>query len=89
MRLKLTLSYKQAIGMPSQSTFKNVHVNLSIPENVYTEKTMFKFDMLNFEGRSTPPVLQLYLYPKTSAVPTDNKITVVVTSQQVNYDGNG
>ena len=80
MRLKLTLSYKAAMGMPTSAVFKNVHLNLSLPESVYTEKTMFKFDTLNFEGRSTPPVTQIYLYPKTTAIPTENKISINLTS---------
>ena len=44
MKLKLTLSYKPATNYPSVGIFKNTHVHVQLPPNVWTDQTMFKFE---------------------------------------------
>ena len=51
MKLKVTLSYKPATSYQSVGIFRNTHVHLQLPPNVYTEQTMFKFENMNFQGR--------------------------------------
>jgi hypothetical protein len=60
MKMKLTLAYKPSSGFASLGgIFKNTHLHIQLPDNVYTEQTMFKFESLNFSGgrSSTPPVI--------------------------------
>ena len=63
IKMKITISYSSG-SSGSVGLFKNVQIFLTLPANVQTEQTMFKYDTLNFTGRqSTPHVVQLYLYP--------------------------
>jgi hypothetical protein len=77
IKTKITLAYK---GTSSDVSFKDVQVHLQLPPGVWAEKTLFKFENINFGGRpKTPPVVQLYLYPTNKVSPTENKVAISAT----------
>jgi hypothetical protein len=83
VKMKITISFSSTTTN-SIGFFKNVQISLTLPPNVQTEQTTFKFDTLSFGGRSsTPHVIQLYLYPTKQLLPIDSKITLSATYQQM------
>ena len=82
MSLKITLGYKSSI-QNGGGVYKNILVQLQLPNTVLCESTIFRFNELNFSGRQTPPVIKVYLYPTRESSPSDQKLTITATYQQV------
>jgi hypothetical protein len=83
MKLKVSLSFKAIAGDNSGSILKNVQVQVTLPSNVFAEQTVFRYAELNFGKSSTPPVVQLYLYPTIESVPLTSEVSITATYTQV------
>lgn len=64
IKCRVTLSYKCPPGRATNSTFKQVQVNLRIPEGLYSEVTQIKHEVVSMNGGSTPLSKSFYLYVK-------------------------
>lgn len=77
-KLKISLSYKGILN--SSGNFKNVHIQLQLPRNVYSEQTSFKYESLVFNQRqSTPQIQSVYLYVLNKECPVEAKVSITAT----------
>jgi hypothetical protein len=82
-KLKITLSY-QAGANPISALFKNIQVTLDLPKTgVYSEQKDFKFDLLSFQGGSTPTIISVFLYPTKHDEPIESKVRVNLSYTQI------
>lgn len=83
MKLKVSLSYRQAPGNINVGIFKNVQIDLKFPKGVLSEKTCIKHESLSLTNSSTPPIEQILLYAQNHMLPHDLHVEAVLTYQQV------